>query len=151
MDTLLAEGLSQPRSPGENNPKDSLLFFVYFFCLSGWKHPNYHRKGRITHFLLEGAAGPEIRGSTWKKVSKRVESNTHTPPAHSFIHSLNTLQVICKLLLCTNYRLAKTVPERVALSSSRGSSQPGDGIHISCVSCIGRPILYHCITWEVIY
>ena len=30
-----------------------------------------------------------------------------------------------------------------AASSSRGSSQPRDRIHISCVSCIGRRILYH--------
>ena len=35
-----------------------------------------------------------------------------------------------------------------AASSSRGSSQPRDRIHISCVSCIGRRILYHWATWE---
>ena len=29
------------------------------------------------------------------------------------------------------------------LPSSRGSSGPGDGTHIPCVSCIGRWILYH--------
>ena len=28
------------------------------------------------------------------------------------------------------------------------SSQPRDWIHVSCVSCIGRWILYHCTTWE---
>ena len=37
---------------------------------------------------------------------------------------------------------------RVAISSSRGSSQPKDQIHVSCVSCIGRSTLYHCATWE---
>ena len=31
----------------------------------------------------------------------------------------------------------------VAISYSRGSSQPTDQTHISCVSCIGRWILYH--------
>ena len=36
----------------------------------------------------------------------------------------------------------------VAISYSRGSSQPRDWTHISCVSCIGRWILYHCATWE---
>ena len=35
--------------------------------------------------------------------------------------------------------------EWVAKSSSRGSSQPKDGTHISC---IGRQILYHWATWE---
>ena len=36
----------------------------------------------------------------------------------------------------------------VAISFSRGSSQPRNQIHISCVSCIGRWILYHWATWE---
>ena len=38
--------------------------------------------------------------------------------------------------------------EWVAMPSSRGSSQPRDWTHISCVSCIGRWILYLCATWE---
>ena len=36
----------------------------------------------------------------------------------------------------------------VAFSFSRGSSQPRDWTHVSCVSCIGRWILYHSATWE---
>ena len=35
----------------------------------------------------------------------------------------------------------------IAISSSRASSQPRDR---TCVSCIGRRILYHCITWEAL-
>ena len=38
--------------------------------------------------------------------------------------------------------------EGVAISSSRGSSQPRDQTCISCVSCIGRQVLYHRGTWE---
>ena len=38
--------------------------------------------------------------------------------------------------------------EWVAISYSRGSSQPRDWICIPCVSGIGRWILYHCATWE---
>ena len=34
----------------------------------------------------------------------------------------------------------------VAISSSRGSSLPRDRTHISCISCIGRRILYHWAT-----
>ena len=34
--------------------------------------------------------------------------------------------------------------EGVAISSSRGSLRPRDWIQISCVSCIGRQVLYHC-------
>ena len=33
------------------------------------------------------------------------------------------------------------IVERVAISSSRGSSQPSDGTHVSWVSCIDRWIL----------
>ena len=36
------------------------------------------------------------------------------------------------------------VLEWVAISFSRGSSWPRDWTHISCVSCIGRQIIYHC-------
>ena len=30
------------------------------------------------------------------------------------------------------------------------TSQPNDQARVSCVSCIGRQILYHCPTWEVL-
>jgi len=40
--------------------------------------------------------------------------------------------------------------ERVAISNSRGSSQPRDQTHVSLVSCVGRWILYHWATWEAL-
>ena len=40
--------------------------------------------------------------------------------------------------------------EWVAMSSSRGSSQPRDRTRVSHVSCIGRWILYPCVTWEAV-
>ena len=40
--------------------------------------------------------------------------------------------------------------ECVVISYSRGSSWPKDQTHVSCVSCTGRWILYHCITWEAL-
>ena len=36
----------------------------------------------------------------------------------------------------------------VAISCSWGSSPPRDWTHVSCISCIGRWILYHWATWE---
>ena len=39
--------------------------------------------------------------------------------------------------------LQARILEWVAMSFSRGSSQPRDLTHISCVSCIDRRILYH--------
>ena len=41
------------------------------------------------------------------------------------------------------------VLELVVISSSRGSSWSKDRTPISCVSCIGKWILYHCTIWEV--
>ena len=41
--------------------------------------------------------------------------------------------------------------EQVAISYSRASFWPRDWTHISCVSCIGRQILYHCTTWEALH
>ena len=38
--------------------------------------------------------------------------------------------------------------EWLAISSSRGSSWPGDQTCISCVFCLRRQILYHWATWE---
>ena len=44
--------------------------------------------------------------------------------------------------------LQARVLEWVAMPSSRGSSQPRDQTHVSCISCIGRQILYHYSPWE---
>ena len=38
--------------------------------------------------------------------------------------------------------------EQVAISYSRGSSQLRDQTQVSCISCIGRWILYNWATWE---
>ena len=38
----------------------------------------------------------------------------------------------------------------VAISFSRGSSQPKDWTNISCISCTGMQILCHCAIWEAL-
>ena len=38
----------------------------------------------------------------------------------------------------------------VAVSFSSGSSRPRDQTRISCISCTGRPILYHWATWKAL-
>ena len=43
--------------------------------------------------------------------------------------------------------LQARILEWVAISSSKGSFQPRDR---TCVSCIGRRILYRCTTWETL-
>ena len=47
-------------------------------------------------------------------------------------------------------RILETL-EWVAISYSRGSSWLRNRTQVSCVSCIGRHILYHCAIWEVPY
>ena len=44
--------------------------------------------------------------------------------------------------------LQARILEQVAISSSGGSSRPGNQTRISCVSCIGRWILSQCATWK---
>ena len=46
--------------------------------------------------------------------------------------------------------LQARILEWVAISSSRGSYWPGDQTWVSCVSCIGKCILYHCTPWQAI-
>ena len=40
--------------------------------------------------------------------------------------------------------------EWVFMPSSRGSSRPMDRSLVSCISCIGRRIVYHYATWEAL-
>ena len=40
------------------------------------------------------------------------------------------------------------IQEWVAISFFKGFSQPRNRTYISCISCIGRWLLYHCTTWE---
>ena len=44
--------------------------------------------------------------------------------------------------------LQARILEWVAITYSRGSSRPRDQIHVSCISCTGRWIIYHWATWE---
>ena len=46
--------------------------------------------------------------------------------------------------------LQARILEWVAITSSRGSSQPRDGTLVFCASCIGRQILYHLSIWEAL-
>ena len=44
--------------------------------------------------------------------------------------------------------LQARILEWVGISFSRGSSLPRGQTHVSCVSFIGKQILYHCTTWK---
>ena len=58
-------------------------------------------------------------------------SHTACCPAGSSVHGLFQARIL----------------EQVAISYSRGSSRPRDWTRVSCFSCTGRWIIYHCATW----
>ena len=49
---------------------------------------------------------------------------------------------------CVHGTFQARILERAAIAYSRGCSHPRDRTSISCVSCIGRQILYYYATWE---
>ena len=57
----------------------------------------------------------------------------------------------CRLPVSSVYGILQAkILEWDAISSSRGSSQHRDRTCISCVSCTGKWILYHSVTWEAL-
>ena len=44
--------------------------------------------------------------------------------------------------------LQERILEQIAISFSRASSWPRDQTHITCISCIGRQVLYRCAIWK---
>ena len=104
--------------------------------------------------------------STWEFSSSPASQKTTTPVFEIFVHKYrkyNTRGPLCAcsvtqscLFLCdpTNYSSPASsvhgpfqvrILEWIAISSSRGSSQPRDQ---TWVSCTGRWILYHWATWK---
>ena len=69
-------------------------------------------------------------------LSRSVVSNSLRP------HGLKPTRLLCA------WDFPARILEWVAISYFRGSSQPRNRNLISCVSCFGRWILYHCTTWK---
>ena len=57
--------------------------------------------------------------------------------------------VACQTPLSVGFFQAR-IGQWAAISFFRGSSIPKDQTHISCITCIGRQILYCWSTWEYI-
>ena len=72
-------------------------------------------------------------------------------PSHGVVESLNHVPLFCSPMDCSlpGYSVHGTsqarILEWVAISFFRESSRPRDG---TCVSCIGRQVLYDWATWE---
>ena len=106
-----------------------------------------------------GEAGHMIGAGCWGSCARRRGCcRTHDtghwgqqPPCSSCVCSGSWVQRASPLGSCweappgssAHGILQKATLERVAVSSSRGSSQPGDWTRVSFVSFIGRWVLYH--------
>ena len=68
--------------------------------------------------------------------------------------TLSRIQLFCDPIDCSlpgssvHGRSQSRILERVAISFSMGSSWSKDWIHVFCISCIGRRIVYHWATKE---
>ena len=83
------------------------------------------------------------------------------PQSQTCVHA-QSCPTLCNPMCCNlpGSSIHGIIPGRilewVAISSSRGSSQPRDWTHVSCVSGIGRRVLYHWATgesyiWQIAY
>ena len=75
---------------------------------------------------------------------------------HAHTQSLSPVQlfaapwtIACQVLVYGIFQAR--ILEWITISYSSGSSWPRDLSHVSCISCIGRWILYYCTTWETQY
>ena len=81
----------------------------------------------------------------------------HTPPVPAALcmHAQSCLTLCNPVDSSPTGSSAHGIPqarilEWVGISSSRGYFQPSNQTRFSCVSCIGRRILYHWATWEAL-
>ena len=76
-------------------------------------------------------------------------SHTHLCKKYVCAKSLQSCPTLCDPMDCSppdssvQGIIQAGILEWVAMSSSRGSSQPRDQTHVSCVSFIGSRVLYH--------
>ena len=68
--------------------------------------------------------------------------------AHASSVMSDSLQPHGPIRLLCPWTFQARILECVAISSFRGSSRSRDPTQVSCVSCVGRQILYHCATWK---
>ena len=91
----------------------------------------------------------------WEEISLKHKSDQHVCVCVCVYVRTHVRMFGCVWLFVSPWTIAHVhgilqarLLEWVAIPSSRGSSQPRDQTRVSCVSCMGNWILYHCTTWE---
>ena len=143
--------------------------------MAGWHHWLNGRESEWTPGVGDGQGGLACCNSWGRKESDTAERLNWTETFLSvqfssikYIHVTVQPSLSCflKLRVCSAAQSCLTlydgsllgssgrgilqarILERFVICSSRGSSQPKDRTHVSCISCIRRKSLYHCTTWE---
>ena len=122
-------------------------------CVQGTVRPNKYKYGKVRvwstqRFIAQGSKENQGEGFMPPKTlnfqrilcmpAKSLQSCltlcdlTDSSPPGSSVHGISQARTL----------------EWIAMPSPRGSSRPRDQTRVSCVSCIGRQILYHCTTGE---
>ena len=79
-------------------------------------------------------------------------SKIRCPQVRGFISGLSVLPADVHLGCSSVHGIFQArILKQVAISFSRGSSRPRDRTLISCISCIGRQILYHRTTLSLFF
>ena len=122
----------------------SLLFLYYFMMTIKllWTYSMHLQVMVIWLWLL----------MLWNRKLMCIDlENQRTNLAHLCVLATQSCLTLCDPILCSppgssvHGILQARILEWVAMPSSRGSSGPKD---CTCISGIGRRILYHCTTWE---
>ena len=92
--------------------------------------------------LRKGGEGKEAKG----KSSRIQEPQAWGQLCPSLCHPMD-----CSLPGSFVHGILQARITGVGCSSSREFARPRDQTRVSCISCIGRPILYHKATWEVVF
>ena len=136
------------RSPVQQSSK---LLYVYFI-LKGVKHKSLFLKHRLcTATFYQRALYKTMEWGVclqWKNLTNTV-SKSWPRSTCCYCLVVPSCPVLCEPMDCSlpassvDGIFQIRILEQVAISSSKGFSQPRDGICISFVSCIGRWILDH--------
>ena len=159
--------------PGEGTPLAKLWYLrghLWPFCMSGGPQTNgdcslqtrilVTLSGKRSHELLQSQkeiksswAGSFSHGWSQCRLSiplspaKPLSSFLHITSLHAYL----SCPTLCNPMDCSppgssvHGTLQARILEWVAISSSRGFSQPRDRTRVSCT---GGQILYHCTTWK---
>ena len=96
-------------------------------CEKGTRNPGQrNRLGSLPVAYSHGSASNAVLCSVAQLYPTLCDPMDYSPPGSS-VHGILQARIL----------------EWVAIPFSRGSSPPSDRTRISCVSCIGRQILYH--------